>query len=274
MSTRVDEASSAFYPSGHDETVLRSHRSRTVQDSAAHLLPLLRKSDKLLDIGCGPGTITCGFAPFVASVTGIEHPAAGEEILQKARAEANIRGVQDSVHFQHADALALPFQDEEFDVVFCHQVLQHVSDSVGVLREMRRVSKRIVAAREADRGTFVQFPPDETLERFDHLWYAVARAGGGEPDAGRRLKSWAVEAGFKNDEVSVKAGNSTPEVREWSQMWAARTVDSDFARKAVELGMASEQELRKMAEAWRKWGEQDGAWYGYLHGELIAQKDH
>lgn len=145
-------------------------------------------------------------------------------------------------------------------------------DPVRVLREMRRVSKRIVAAREADRGTFAQFPPDKNLERFDHLWYEVARAGGGEPDAGRRLKAWAVEAGFANDKVTVTAGNSTPEVREWSQMWAERTRDSDFAKKAIELGLATEDELRQMAEAWRRWGEQDGAWYGYLHGELIAQK--
>ncbi|GAA5952721.1 hypothetical protein JCM8115_002331 [Rhodotorula mucilaginosa] len=261
-----------FYPSGHDETVLRSHRTRTAANSAAHLLPLLRKTDKLLDIGCGPGTITCGFAPHVADVLGIEHPAAGEDVLVKARAEAQAQGVQDNVRFEHADALALPYEDEAFDVVFCHQVLQHVPDPVGVLREMRRVSKRIVAARESDRGTFVYFPPDKTLERFDHLWYEVARAGGGEPDAGRRLKAWAVEAGFANDKVTVTAGNSTPEVREWSQMCAARTRDSDFAKKAVELELATQDELREMAEAWKRWGEQDGAWYGYLHGELIAQK--
>jgi hypothetical protein len=55
-------------------------------------------------------------------------------------------------------------------------------------------------------------------------------------------------------------------------MWAARTRDSDFAKKAVELELATQDELREMAEAWKRWGEQDGAWYGYLHGELIAQK--
>ncbi|GAA5873945.1 hypothetical protein JCM3774_004047 [Rhodotorula dairenensis] len=266
------ESAKAFYPSGHDDTVLRSHRTRTAENSAAHLLPLLRKTDKLLDIGCGPGTITCGFAPHVAAVVGIEHPAAGDTILEKARVEAETLGVRDRVRFQHADALALPFGDEAFDVVFCHQVLQHVSNPVGVLREMRRVSKRLVAARESDRGTFVHFPADKTLEQFDRLWYDVARAGGGEPDAGRRLKSWAIEAGFAADRVAVSAGNSTPEVREWSQMWAGRTESSDFARKAVELGYATEFELQEMAEAWRRWGAQDGAWYGYLHGELIAQK--
>lgn len=137
---------------------------------------------------------------------------------------------------------------------------------------MRRVSRRLVAAREADRGTFVLYPPDESglLTRFDELWYKVARAGGGEPDAGRRLKSWAIQAGFSSDEVDVKAGSSTPEVKEWSEMWAGRTVDSDFAKRTVELGLASQQELQEMANAWLAWGRREDAWYGYLHGELIA----
>lgn len=63
MATGSNENKEHFYPSGHDETVLRSHRTRTAANSAAHLLPLLRKPDKLLDIGFVRLSMPSQFAP-------------------------------------------------------------------------------------------------------------------------------------------------------------------------------------------------------------------
>ncbi|BGP13456.1 hypothetical protein JCM10213_001780 [Rhodosporidiobolus nylandii] len=267
-------ASKPFYPSGHDSTVLRSHRTRTVENSAPFLLPHLRPTDELLDVGCGPGTITCSFAKHVARVVGVEDPAAGQSIVDAATAEARSQGVEGKVSFQLGDALSLPFPDNSFDVVYCHQVLQHVPEPILVLREMRRVARRLVAVREADRGTFALHPQDDAglLRRFDELWYAVARAGGGEPDAGRRLKSWAVQAGFAPADVELKPGSSCPDAREWGEMWADRTVQSGFAKKAVELGLTTEEELQRIEGAWREWAADDEAWTGYLQGDLLAWK--
>src|ERR1041384_3403093 len=64
----------AHYTHGHPEAVLRSHRWRTAENSAAYLLPRLRPGASLLDIGCGPGTITADFAARVApgSVVGLD----------------------------------------------------------------------------------------------------------------------------------------------------------------------------------------------------------
>ena len=50
------------YSHGHEGGVLRSHRWRTADNSAAYLLPHLRPGAALLDVGCGPGTITCDLA--------------------------------------------------------------------------------------------------------------------------------------------------------------------------------------------------------------------
>ncbi|BGP06327.1 putative methyltransferase C1B3.06c [Rhodotorula toruloides] len=270
----MTDADKPFYPSGHDQTVLRSHRTRNAANSAPHLLPHLRSSDSLLDIGCGPGTITCSLAKHVARVVGVEHPGAGEAVLEGAKEEAKMQGVADKVSFEFADALRLPYEDNSFDVVYCHQVLQHVSDPIAVLREMRRVSRRLVCAREADRGTMSLYPPDPagSLARFDSLWYAVSRAGGGEPDAGRRLKSWALAAGFEVSAVKVTAGNSTPDPREWGEMWSARVVKSDLATKAIELGLATREELDEMSTAWLEWSRKADAWFGYVQGDLLAWK--
>src|ERR1700735_2915668 len=52
----------ATYTHGHAESVLRSHRTRTAENSAAYLLPYLRAGQSLLDVGSGPGTITVDLA--------------------------------------------------------------------------------------------------------------------------------------------------------------------------------------------------------------------
>lgn len=130
----MTDADKPFYPSGHDQTVLRSHRTRNAANSAPHLLPHLRSSDSLLDIGCGPGTITCSLAKHVARVVGVEHPGAGEAVLEGAKEEAKMQGVADKVSFEFADALRLPYEDNSFDVVYCHQV-----------RSLRLQSQRFLA---------------------------------------------------------------------------------------------------------------------------------
>ncbi|PFH56036.1 hypothetical protein XA68_17176 [Ophiocordyceps unilateralis] len=238
------KSESATYTHGHHASVLRSHTWRTALNSAAHLLPHLRPDMKMLDIGCGPGTITVDFAGYVP--------------------EGHVTGMDRA--------------DESFDMVVCHQVLQHVKDPVGVLREMRRVTKTggFVAARESDYGTMVWYPPVQGMESWRALYEKVARWNGGEPDAGRMLHAWARKAGFSADDVACSSStwcySSADEVAWWSGLWAERTVESNFAKTAVEAGLSTEPELRETAEVWRRWGEQKDAWFSFLHGEVICRK--
>jgi SAM-dependent methyltransferase len=264
----------AVYTHGHHESVLRSHTWRTAANSAAYLLGSLKPHMKILDIGCGPGTITADLAALVpdGQVTGVDH-ALG--ILDQARATAAERGLT-NVDFAVADVHALDFPDDTFCVVHAHQVLQHVGDPVRALREMRRVTKPggFIAVRDSDYAAMTWYPASAGLDDWLDLYRRVARANGGEPDAGRRLKSWALRAGLTD--ITASSGTwtySTAEEREWwSGLWADRTLASAYAERATEGGHATVEQLRAVSDAWREWGRQDDGWFCVLHGEILCRK--
>ncbi|OKI00825.1 ubiquinone biosynthesis methyltransferase UbiE [Streptomyces sp. CB02923] len=266
---------SAVYTHGHHESVLRSHTWRTAANSAAYLLDALEPHMEILDIGCGPGTITADLAALVPDgrVTGLEH---APDVLEQARATAGARG-QDNVRFVTGDVHALDFPDDSFCVTHAHQVLQHVGDPVRALREMRRVTRPggIVAVRDADYAAMTWYPAVEGMDDWLDLYHRVARANGGEPDAGRRLRAWAREAGFADAAITSTAAAwsyATAEERAWwSGLWADRTVASSYARLAVEGGHAAEAGLHRIAGAWREWGAREDAWFGVLHGEALCR---
>ena len=158
-------SSSDTYLHGHHDSVLRSHRWRTAENSAGYLLPRLAPDARVLDVGCGPGTITADLAARVpgGDVTGID---AAADVLAQARQEAERRGLR-NVRFDTGDVYRLGFADGTFDVVHAHQVLQHLTDPVAALREMRRVCRPggLVAARDGDYGGFFWFPGEPEMDR-------------------------------------------------------------------------------------------------------------
>lgn len=261
----------ATYTHGHHESVLRSHSNRTIANSAEYLRPHLGADARLLDIGAGPGTITMDFAQHVAHVTATEIGAEELALSQRLAAERGVRNVDFSVEDVHA----LTFPDDTFDIVHAHQVLQHVADPVRALREMRRVAKPggIVAARDADYAAFHWFPLLPELDEWLRLYRAAAHANGGEPDAGRRLLSWARAAGF--EQVTATASTwcyaSSEDRAWWGGMWADRILDSALARQLVDSGMATRADLEAISSAWRRWADDGDGWYLVPHGEIIAR---
>jgi ubiquinone/menaquinone biosynthesis C-methylase UbiE len=261
------------YTHGHHESVLRSHQRRTAQDSAGYLLPYLRPGLSLLDVGCGPGTITADLAARVApgSVTAIDQFA---DVLHVAGEEAQQHDLS-NVSFATADVERLDIADDTFDVVHAHQVLQHVANPVQALLEMRRVCKPggIMAARDADYAGFVWYPHLAALDLWRDVYQQAARANGGEPDAGRRLLSWAFEAGF--DDVTPTASlwcYATVETREWwGGMWADRIVHSGIANDILRFGLATATQLQEISAAWREWAAAQDGWLVIPHGEIICR---
>ncbi|MHC6222510.1 methyltransferase domain-containing protein [Arthrobacter sp. MMS24-S77] len=261
------------YTHGHHESVVRAHASRTAENSAAFVIPHLTAGTSVLDVGCGPGSITCDFAELVApaKVVGLDRSA---EIVAQAASLASERGVE-NVEFVTGNIYDLDFEDETFDLVHAHQVLQHLTDPVAALREMRRVAKpgAIVAVRDADFHGMSWYPEVRELDDWMELYQKIARRNGAEPDAGRRLVSWAQQAGFTD--VAPSSSNwlyATAQQRRWqSRVWSERVLHSAFAEQALEYGLANEADLARIAAGWHRWGSTDDGFFLIPNGEVIAR---
>lgn len=261
----------ATYTHGHHESVLRSHRWRTAENSAGYLLPHLRSTHTLLDVGAGPGTITADLATRVRRVTATE---VGPDQLDLARQTAQARQIS-NIDFAVADVHALDIPDASYDVTHAHQVLQHVADPVQALREMARVTKPggLVAARDSDYSAFAWWPRVPELDEWMTLYQAAARANGGEPDAGRRLLSWAHHAGLSVVDTSCSTWCfATAEDRQWwGGMWADRILDSAMAHQVVNSRLATRTDLQRISDGWKQWVTAEDGWFSVLHGEIICR---
>lgn len=260
------------YTHGHRGAAVDSHARRSAVDSAAFLLPHLERGQALLDLGCGPGSITIDLAARVASVTGVD---SAPEAVARARRDAAARGAG-NCHFTVSDVYRLPFAGARFDVVFAHQLLQHLNDPVTALREARRVLRPggIVAVRDSDYGTMVHDPREPLLDRWLQLYCELARRNGGEPDAGRMLRRWVAEAGFVDSQVSTSTWTyATPDaVEHWRTLWTSRLLEARMGSDAVRLGLATRAEVESLAAAWNHWAASPNAFFAFLHGEVIARR--
>lgn len=260
------------YTHGHERAVLASHGKRTAENSCAYLLPVLEPGMTILDVGCGPGTITLDLAEVVSPgvVVGVE-PVEGP--LEAARAEAGRRG-DVTTRFELADVFALPYDDNSFDAVHAHQVLQHLTDPVRALAEMARVCRPggWVAARDADYAAMTWYPELPELGEWRSLYRSVARGNGAEPDAARRLRGWARAAGLDDARLTASVWTYADDetCRWWGDSQAERYAGSTFAVQAAEQGVTSAQ-LEAIADGWRRWGSAPDAWFSILHGEVLAR---
>jgi ubiquinone/menaquinone biosynthesis C-methylase UbiE len=261
------------YTHGHHESVLRSHRWRTAENSCAYLISHLRPGDRLLDVGCGPGTITTDLAARVdpGEVLGID--VAEDVVAEAARAAAEAdRG---NVSFARGDAYGIDAASGSFDVVHAHQVLQHLGDPIAALGEMRRLLRPggLLAVRDSDYGAFVWAPPDDRLDRWMQLYHRITERNGAQADAGRWLPAWVVAAGFTATTVSSSTWTfaDAAERTWWGRLWADRVRRSSFAAQAKEYGLSDDAELDELASAFEAWAQEPTGVFVIVHVEVLAR---
>lgn len=262
------------YSHGHHESVLRSHSWRTAQNSAGYLLGYLKPGQTLLDVGCGPGTVTLDLADRVSPgwVTGIDREAS---VIDQAEGLRNRRGTT-NVSFLTGDVYRMGIADASFDVVHAHQLLQHLTNPIAALKEMYRVLRPhgIVAVRDGDYGTFAVAPADPRLDRWLEIYRQITKHNGAEANAGRYLPGWVQAAGFSDVRVTSSTWTfADPDSRAWwGAMWADRVQQSSYADQAIEYGSADRADLDAIADAWRRWAAQPDGIFVAVSVEVVASK--
>ncbi len=266
------------YTMGYGPEFRKMLERRNAADCAAHLLPHLEPGMRLLDLGCGPGTISVGLADAVAP--GALHGVDMEETqIEMARAAAAAGG-HGNATFQTGDATDLPFDDASFDVAFCHALLNHAPDTQAVLAEVKRVLKPggLFAAREVF-GDSSFFEPARDIGGIsgETVWATFLKllaANGGHTQMGRELKATLVEAGFVD--IRASASFETYDTADdlaflhglitgW--FFAPRTMEA-----AIAHGVASEAQFDGWRRSLEQWMDEPGAFAGFAWGEAVGRK--
>lgn len=263
------------YTHGHHRSVVSAHSARRASEAAAFMLPRLNSPARLLDFGCGPGSITVDLADHLlpdGEVVGIDSSA---QVIEQARAAAAEQRIT-NVSFEVNSVYETGYASGSFDAVYAHQVLQHLSEPVKALGEARRVlvPGGICGVREVDWGTAAIWPPDDRLARFLDVYHLVAERNGGDANAGRSLKQWFADAGYSDLVVTTSTWSFSDEagLAWWGEQWAERIVHSDIAARAVEYGIATGRELAGISQAWLDWIQAPGAFFAFTQVEVVGAK--
>lgn len=258
-----------------EETTERLHM-RNATTHARFFLPYLSTGMNLLDGGCGPGAITADLANVVSpgKVTGID---VDESQITAARANAVENGVT-NVSFQVGSLYKLPFPDESFDAVFSHAVMEHLSEPLTALQEMKRVLKKegIIGVRCGDTGAFMIAPADPDLQQVFNLWEKVYWHHGREPRFGRFLLGMLRKAGFSRIRSSASSDlwTESPEsTAVHAELVATVCEDSWFAEQVIELGFADRRTLDNISNAWRAVVKNPDVFISEARGEAVGWKE-
>jgi len=258
----------------HTDAVIEQFSARQAAGPAAFLIPHLRSGMSLLDVGCGPGTVTQGLGEVVAPapVVGCDLEAG---MIERARALADEAGAG-NVSFRTGNILNLPFEDGKFDVVFSSAVTEHLPNPIEAVKELARVAKSgaLVAITRTDWTGPLMSPDCPAMERFFELLEAGFRSQGGTMNGGRHIRAYTRQAGLEDVEYFAQHINATDTamvtalVRDYVQ-WSEHM---PIFRALVGSGVTSEAELTEMRQAMRQWAGHADAFLAITICRIVTRK--
>jgi 2-polyprenyl-3-methyl-5-hydroxy-6-metoxy-1,4-benzoquinol methylase len=249
-------------------------RDRSAAQYADFVLPAIDRGDQVLDVGCGPGSITLGLARAAGHVTGID---VDDAEFADARAYAAGHGIG-NVEFREGSIYDLGVPEESIDVCTLFAMLETLDDPLAGLAEVRRVLKPggVIAASSIEYGGLILHGADvPPLRRFYELRLSLWEAQGDvHPSRGRELRGLLLAAGFAEVEASITyfSYGTDERIRSFGLGRAADCRDEWFVGGLTERGLADRDEIDTLERAWIRWAEGPDSFAAFAWGRATARK--
>ena len=263
------DTSSDSYVWGTDEHVAAAFAERSPQGCAAFFTPHLVTGMRVLDCGCGSGSITCDLAAYVPPgyVVGIDRQT---EAIEAARALAVERAVA-SVNFQTGDAYELSFPDGFFDAVYSNALLPHLDDPLKALTEMRRVLRPggVMGVRAADHDGHLFAPTDSVIWEARELLRELLARRGTKLHVGRELRGLLHAVGLERVAAFARYVNLTGTI---GAVAVARRIQPLFDAQGmlVREGVVSVNRGAELIVELEAWGQSPDAFVAEAWCEAVG----
>jgi len=262
-----------FYSISNAEVQREYVQVRRASKWVPFLLPHLKSGMRLLDCGCGVGSITADLAEIVApgQVVGIDRDASQLEIARNLATEKGITNVT----FEVGDVYDLGYPDASFDAVLAHTILFHLSDRLRALREMRRVLTPggLIAVSDDDYSTFVCSPPDSSVQQVLDLLAKYVIRNGGNPYYSRHLRGLLQEAGFAETEGHAVAADyygTLAETGRVAKLLQMSLQTPEFVEAALTEGWTTQPQLDALVQGLGEWGDRPDAFAAVMYCAAIG----
>lgn len=247
---------------------------RTASVEVDFLLHHLKPEMRVLDCGCGSGSITLGLAEAVSQgeVVGID---IGEAPIKYAREVAKEKGVSNAI-FEVASVYEIPFEDESFEAVLSNKVLEHLQDPADGLKEMYRVLKPggVIGISDNDVDGILMAPKDDPIQDMFNLWFRVWEYNGGNPRIGKHLRGMLHEAGFKHVQgmSRTRFGGTEDEIALVGNQFAIGVI-SNALDTAIKLGWADSGAKDRVTDQWAEFAAKPNAFFSFGDYQAIGWKE-
>jgi SAM-dependent methyltransferase len=212
---------------------------------------------RVLDCGCGPGSVTIGLAEAVApgDAFGIDIEPRQVEAARALAAQRSARNVQ----FKTGSIYELPFPDASFDAVYAQALLVHLSAPVAALKEMRRVLKPggFAGVVDGDLGCMLIGPASAAIEKLVALQARAIAFHGGDPFYARNLRPLMHDGGFRPTEANATIysfGSGDSAGRSAADMLKAR-FQGPIENTVLEQHWATRSEIDAMVAELEAWSQ-------------------
>lgn len=233
-----------IYPFGYNDAAVNIMKTRTAQDNAKLFLNYAKPNMHILDVGCGPGSITIGLAQALPDchIIGIDKEGSQLDIASEAALQHKVVNCS----FEQASIFELPYENDSFDAVYGHTILMHFKEVEAALAEIRRVLKPggYISFREVDFGSNIFYPSDSALAEVMGLFRRSFFHNDANPDLGRSLAHLLEQNGFSVKEFNISMSQATTLAQKEGmyQSMVSLWQQAEFPAQAVELGWITQDQ--------------------------------